>query len=489
MEKIKSFLTENKSTKQIFFKNSFWLFSGNVISRILRAALVIASARILKTEGYGIYSYALSLAGFFTIFSDIGISSLLTREVAKKQGDNYEKTYISNTFYIKIILIITSSLLLIFVGPFFTKIEGVTTILPLIAILTASDSLRGFFYSIARALNKMEIEAKSLIATEIFIDTIVFAILILNPTIFSVTSGYTAGAFLGCVLSAWQTRKFWSSAIKIKPSRDILKTIISESWPFAIVGVFGSFMINIDSIIIGMFRSAHELGIYGAANKPVQLMYIIPSLFSASIFPLISSLIHKNEMERAKTIINNLIKGLMMIAFPITIGGILTAPMLIELMFGKLYLEGIFTFQLLLLTIIPIFIGTAFGNSIFALNRQNIFIKTTAAGAFTNTILDLILIPTYGLPGSAVATIISQIVANGYVGLKLNEIIKINPFKGISKIIISTLFMTIALFFMLYLKLNFFFIVFLGIIIYFGTLILLKEDSLKAIPLLNKLIK
>ncbi|MDI6734266.1 MAG: oligosaccharide flippase family protein, partial [Patescibacteria group bacterium] len=81
---IKDFLFKNKSEKQTVIKNSFWLAFGNIAGRLIRAVLIIYAARILGTEGYGIFSYALGLAAFFTIFSDIGLSSLLTRESIKK---------------------------------------------------------------------------------------------------------------------------------------------------------------------------------------------------------------------------------------------------------------------------------------------------------------------------------------------------------------------------------------------------------------------
>ena len=54
-EKIKSFLFENKTLRQTVVKNVFWLFSGQMIGRLLRAAVVVYAARILGAEGWGLF--------------------------------------------------------------------------------------------------------------------------------------------------------------------------------------------------------------------------------------------------------------------------------------------------------------------------------------------------------------------------------------------------------------------------------------------------
>ncbi|MCL5004783.1 MAG: hypothetical protein M1170_02470, partial [Patescibacteria group bacterium] len=60
LQKIKSFLFENKTTRQTIAKNTFWLFFGEISSRVLRAAIVIYAARVLGADGWGVFSYAIT---------------------------------------------------------------------------------------------------------------------------------------------------------------------------------------------------------------------------------------------------------------------------------------------------------------------------------------------------------------------------------------------------------------------------------------------
>lgn len=398
MEKLRSLLFENKTDKQTFFKNSFWLAVGNIVSKLMRAVLIIAAARILQAEGYGIYSYALSLAGFFTIFSDIGLSSLLTRELSKHKDEDI-RPYISTTFYIKILLIVLSVAVTVILGPHFTKIPEVKTIIPIVAFLTAFDSMRSFFYSITRSSNQMEVEARSIIFTEIAIDALSFFVLFTRPSVESVSLAYTIGDAVGCLGIGWKTRNIWIPAMKKPFESKLVKQIVNSAWPFAIMGLLGSFMINVDSIVIGWFRNAYELGLYAAAQKPVQLLYMIPGLLSTGIFPIVARMVYNGEKEKVQRITNQLFKGVTLIALPIMLGGIVLGTKIVNLAFGSAYDGASLTFELLLLTLAPVFAGMVWGNVVFAYDKQRIFIITTLIGAILNTGLDFLLIPHYGLPG------------------------------------------------------------------------------------------
>ncbi len=488
MDKIKSLLLENRTAKQTFFKNSFWLIAGNLASKLMRAVLIILAARILQTEGYGIYAYALSFAGFFTIFSDIGLSGLLTRELTKHKDEDIG-SYIATTFYLKLILIALSVALTAFVGPHFTKIGEVKILMPIVAFLAAFDSMRGFFYSITRSANQMEIEARSMFITEVGIDLLSLVALLVHPTVAWVLVAYTVGDALGCFAIGWQTRGIWFPAMKKRFNRSLVKQIMGSAWPFAMTGLLGSFMINIDSIVIGWFRSAHELGLYAAAQKPVQLLYIIPSLLATGLFPIVTKMVHQGEKGNVENATNKLFRGVLLIALPITLGGIVLGNQLINLVFGASYAGATLTFELLLLTLAPVFSGIVWGNVIFAYDKQRIFIVTTLVGAILNTGLDFILIPSYGLPGSAVATIISQLASNGYTWYKLNRIIRVPLFKGIGRGFLATVIMGFAAFVLSRVGVPILPTLILSIILYPLLLVLLKEPLLESIPLVNRFIQ
>ena len=104
IRRIKSFLFVNNSLSQTLIKNTFWLFLGEVISRLLKFFLVLYAARILGVAGWGIFAYAISVVSLFFIFADLGLDRLIIREISK---DSLEKMrYLSTAFFFRLILLI-----------------------------------------------------------------------------------------------------------------------------------------------------------------------------------------------------------------------------------------------------------------------------------------------------------------------------------------------------------------------------------------------
>lgn len=474
-EKIKSFLFENKTLRQTVLKNTFWLTFGSVGSKVLRAVLIIYAARILGTEGYGVFSYVVSLAGFFSLFSDIGLSALLTREAVKNQNRIF--SYISTTFFLKLIVLVLTILATIFIAPLFTKISAARALIPVVAFLLAFDSLRGFGFAITRAQNRMQVEALYTILTDAFITGISLMVLYAIPASSSLAAGYTAGSGLGFLALFIALRKELKGLFS-NFDKTLVRPIISAAWPFAIMGLLGGFMINIDTIIIGWFRSANELGLYGAAQRPIQLLYLLPGLISAGLFPIMSDLVRRGLADKLREILERTMAVIFLIAFPLTVGGIILGAPLIHLLFGNSYAGAALTLQLLFLTLLLIFPSTLIGNAIFAYDRQKIFIISTGIGSLANVVFDLIFIPRYGIAGSAVATIISQIFTVGFIWNKMKQINNFRTLANLPKMAVAAAVMGIATFFLSRLEISIFVNIIISGAAYIGMLYLLREKTL-----------
>src|SRR3989344_2935660 len=118
LERITRFLFENQTTKQTVVKNTFWLFFGQILGRLFRAALVIAAARILGPTSWGAFSYVVGLIAFLQIFADLGLNAIVTRESAKDPSQS--RRYFATAFFIKIVLLGLSSAFLMIGAPYLT---------------------------------------------------------------------------------------------------------------------------------------------------------------------------------------------------------------------------------------------------------------------------------------------------------------------------------------------------------------------------------
>lgn len=418
-KKIKNFLLQNTSDKQTVIKNTIWLSIGEIGVRVLKLALFIYAARVLGVTEWGIFSYALAMIGIFSIFSDIGINSILLREVAQKT----EKVslYISHGFFIKLGLSIISSLLLVGFTLIFGK-ESIKEIIPIVAILLFIDSMREFGFALNRATEKMETEAfVKIISTIILITTSGIAIY-KSPTAQSLIFGYVIGASIGIVLLFISIKKFYIH-ISLNIKKDTVLFVLKEAFPIGIVAVFGTILISTDTLILGQLRDMTEVGYYTAAQKPLQVLSILPVLIASALLPLLSRTA-KIDNDRFNIVLRKtMLASVVIISIP-TILCILFAPFIITKLFGIEYSPAIIPLQIIAISAIASIPSIFFSNALIAKGKQKLLIRFFIIGGLTNIILSLSLIPQYGMYGAAIAYTCAQIISNTYFMTKAKKALR-----------------------------------------------------------------
>lgn len=147
------------STVRTLVKNTSVLFLSQLISYVLAFFYTLYSARYLGTTNFGIISFATAISGLFAIGTDLGLSTLTIREVARDKSKTSK--YLGNHGSIKLILsIITMTALVIFVnvGTFDNTTRFVVYIIGSSVIINAFG---GIFSSLFRAYEQMEYQSIS----------------------------------------------------------------------------------------------------------------------------------------------------------------------------------------------------------------------------------------------------------------------------------------------------------------------------------------
>ena len=480
---LKELLFYNRGAKQIIIKNIFWLSMSQVGSRLIRAAIIIYAARILGAAEYGVFSYVLSLAGFFTIFADLGVSPLMTREIAGHPDKR--ATYFASAFWLKNILLTITAVLIIFVAPKFSNIEAAVVLLPFVALLTLFDNFRDFTFAYFRGIEKMEREAILTVIMNTAIAVAGFIILRFYQTAGALLFSYIASVAILSVAALYFVKDFIKGIFK-NFDKEIFKQFFHDCWPLAFTGLFGIFMLNIDVIMLGWWRTAEEIGYYSASQRIVQILYTLPLILASAIFPAMTRFIKQNEPDRARNLNEKSISVLYLIAIPLTIGGIILANPIIEFIFGKEYLPASISFQILIATLLIHFPGAILGNLIMAYNQQKRLVKYAAVGSASNIVFNALLIPPFGIAGSAIATLISQFVYFAPIWLKIKKLGDFQTLRHLKKIIVSALIMGFFSFLLNKFGLNVIINIIISSGIYFGILYLLKESIILEIKSLIK---
>ncbi len=475
--KIKSVLLRNKDTRQTVAKNTFWLTVSNIGGRLIRAAIIIYAARILGAAGWGVFSYAITLAAFLTIFTDLGIGHILLREIVKTSDPTHKTRLISTTFFLKIFFLAIGTFIIVFLAPRLTSIPEARPILPIVALIFIFDSLREFGFSLIRAREKMEWETAIFLSMNVAIVVLGFIFMAISPTVLAFTYSYAMGSGFGLIATVFLLRRFLTGLLS-NFSKNLVGYILAAAWPFALSGLLAALMVNTDVLIIGWFRSATEVGLYSAPLRIIQLLYILPSILAVSALPTFTRLADKN-LPKMREALEQVVSFSFLVAIPIAVGGFMVASQLVHLLFGTEYMPGTLPFQILLLTLIVDFPAVILSNAVFAHNKQKLLVLYAAIGGGLNVILDLLFIPSWGIVGSAWATLLAQLVSNWYLWRVTKNLDQFRVLPRLNKVIAATAVMAVAVTGFITLEAPVWITISAAGFVYLGTLYILREPFLR----------
>jgi len=472
MRRIRNFLFKNQTTLQTIAKNTFWLYFGNIAGRLIRAVLIIYAARLLGAEGYGVFSYALGFAALFNVLGDVGIDSVVIREIAKAK--NEEKRIVAAGYYLKLALNAASYLFILSAIPLAPVAES-RILIPFLGLAFVFDALRQFGFAIAKAIEKTEIEAGAYIAHQTVGVVLGFAALIAWRTPFALAVAYALGGAFGFLVIVHIFRRYFRGISRYF-DWNAAKRIFADAWPFAFTGLTAVILTNTDTVMLGWFASAEQIGYYSAALRPVQLLFVVPAMLAAAALPALS---RKAELREGQNATEKLLTAVNLLALPAAIGGFLVPDTVIRLLYGSEYVSAAVPFQILIWVVIFNFPATIMGHAVLAHNKQKETIKFFVIAAAVNIVLNYLFIPQWGIAGSAFATLIAQgIAAIGYY-IVLRKVEPVRFFPNMKKIFAANAAMAAGILLLQALHAPFWVVLLLGAALYIAALTALKEPLLK----------
>lgn len=472
MEQIKKFLFVNTNTRQTILKNTFWLFVGEAMGRLIKLGLIVYVARELGANGWGIFAYAISIGSLLMIFSDIGIGTIITRDAIQKKEDH--KTFISTALLLKGIILIISIVLVIFISPYISNIKEARILFPVIGLIFLFDSIRDIGFAINRILEKMEREMIIKVIMNLIILVLGVILVKMNPLPISVAIAYATGSGISVLLIIMVIKNsIWEFITKT--NFGTLKLVVKTALPFAIITLVGSIMANTDIYMLGIWKTPEDIGMYSAAQRFYQFILIIPSMIASATLPLMSRLANKDN-AKFRTVLEKTLSVFMMIGIPMAIGGLVLADQIILLIFGPSYMNAIPALRVFMIMLLASFPLIVLINSIFVYNKQKKLVWANIFGVLANIVLNFSLIPKFGITGAAVATLASTTVITYVMGRKMRQINYFEIWPSVRDVILPSIVMTLAIFILKYFEIQVMLNIVISSIIYLWVLFLVKRS-------------
>lgn len=459
------------NTAQKIVKNTTVLLISQVLSFLLAFFYTIYYANYLGAAGFGILSAAIALAGILTIFTDLGLSALTVREVARDKV--LASKYMGNTTIIKLIFSAITLLATFLIVQLFVQDQQSAIVIYIITIAFILNVISGTFSAVFQAYEEMEYQSVATVLNSILMFAAVYIAIFYNANIMAFAMIYLIINFIillfNVVICLWKfvvpkfeiDFKFW-------------KSIIMEAYPLAIASIFALIAFKIDTIMLAFISGDVATGLYSAAYKLLEALMFIPSVYATALLPVFSKF-HVSSQDSLQLSYYKSFKYLSMLGIPIAVGTTLLADQIITFIYRNGFTEATMILQILIWAIPIIFVSYVLGASITSINRQHETVRISFLCMLLNIGLNLLLIPTYGYIGAAVVTVVTELsLFIFYFHLVSKYLCKIKLHEVLMKPVIASLVMAL---FIILVKTNLFVVIIIATLIYFAVLILLKSFS------------
>jgi len=268
------------------------------------------------------------------------------------------------------------------------------------SLVMLADAISLLFYGVLRGHHALKFESLGIFVgqtlTLIFGGTVLFAF----PSLHLLVLALLAGSTFNMIYSAWHViRLLGPSVLSPVWDRATTKALLLASLPFALAGIFVKVYSYVDSIFISKFIGTAAVGVYAVAYKFTYSFQFLPMAFVAALYPGMSALVGK-DLPRLRKLFDDAIWYVIVLAAPIAFGLFAIAPDAIALA-GDGYQEAVPVLQALVFVLIPIFLDFPVGSLLNAADRQGTKTAIMGVTMVLNVILNVLLIPSFGILGAA----------------------------------------------------------------------------------------
>ncbi|ELY42005.1 oligosaccharide flippase family protein [Natronorubrum tibetense] len=388
----------------------FSVVSAKVVVLVLTAISTPLLYRFLGASGYGEYAFLMSVFAIYMIFVSSGITDGVRKFLAEdRNATNWSEHVVGFYFRLAVGLAAVGAVLLVLAAQFgvvsiafgeeFTIYFYVLAVLVVTAQFRdyARKTLMGFglerYSEPLKILDKVGFVAVALPLAYVF-------------GVMGALAGHLAASLLVAVAGLIIVhRRISLSCIYSKPTERFPRTKMLTFNSMSIVLVFLLMSLyHIDIVMLQHFRESADVGNYRAALVLAEFLWFVPLAIQTVFVHSTSELWSQNRHRKISELASKATRYTFLLTAVMAVGLAALADVAVPIYFGSEATPAIAPLLLLL----PGALGFALARPILAVSQGEGTLRypvaATAAAALINVVLNVALIPRYGMHGAAVAT-------------------------------------------------------------------------------------
>lgn len=414
--------------KNRVIKNASWIMACKVAQSLLGLVISMLTARYLGPSNYGLISYAASLVAFVVPIMQLGLNSIMVQEIVNNSEEEGKIIGTATTMsFLSSLACIAGVISFSCIANRGEKETIIVVALYSILLIFQSIELVQYWFQ-AKYLSKYTS------ITMLAAYTIVSAYkIILLATGKSVYWFAVSNAVDYCIISLALLLIYKKiSTQSLGFSKAIALRMFAKSKYYIVSSMMVTIFAQTDRIMLKLMLDNSAAGFYSAAIACAGMTSFVFVAIIDSARPSIfeSKKVSEHAFERNLTRLYSVIIYLSLLQ---SIATTVLAGLIIRILYGAQYLESIPALQIVVWYTTFSYMGSVRNIWMLAKDKQKYLWVINLSGALTNVILNYLLIPSMGIIGASIASLITQFFTNVFVGYVYS------PINGINRIMLSGL--------------------------------------------------
>jgi len=362
--------------------------------------------RYLGQDGFGAFTTITSFLLFFGFAADLGLY-VVTIQILSENNQDQQKNFsnllayrlVTSTFFIALAPLVALAF------PYPDEIKwGIA--------LTASSywfsSFIQFFTALFQTHIRMEVPSSADILSKVIMIGMLALTLHYEWGLAGVLWSLILNNALQCAIVVGASVKYVRLSIRF--DWDVWREIVHRSWPIALSIILNIIYLKADTIILSLYRSQADVGLYGAAYRVIEVLIALPFLFIGLTLSSFARSWSQGDMAAFTRYYQKSFDFLLMCALPLTVGAYFLGTRGMVLLSGESFRESGEILKVLVIAATIVFLSAFYGNLINIIGKQRVMVWGYFASAIIGMTAYFLFIPTYGFWAAAWATVATECI-------------------------------------------------------------------------------
>lgn len=395
---------------RVLARGVFWYYFEQLFRSFGVLVVSIYVARYLQPEKFGLLSYSLVFTAVFMGVARLGMDSILIKEVGKADSVQEKGEIVTTAF----LMMVVSALLcigMVFVSAY--ALNGWGVMLGYVMLISMGMIFQSFLVVDywCKAEGTPIYTAMALSLSHV-VNAAIKVILVLNNSEFFyfIVAHALEMLVIAVFMSVVLVKRRLLMPLSL-PKNSRVKPLLRLAGPLVVSSVAIVLYMRVDQVFIAKMLGEHHLGVYAAATRLYEACVMVFAIFAAAILPMLVKL--KSEgVETYEQALLKLFKIAFWVGVAVGVGLYVLSGSLIYYLFGEAYAEASSVLRVLALSISFTALGSLTARYLLLEGWGGKIAIRTMVALIVNVVLNVVLIPVYGVQGAAFATVICIVVSN-----------------------------------------------------------------------------